>query len=121
MDFALSETQEAVRRTFAGFSDREIAPRAAEIDKAGTIPRELFRQVGELGFFGMRYAEPDGSGMDVVSYALATEELARALPELANADTAHVLLVAHCTFRVDGLRRPGARLIGARSEQDRRA
>ena len=77
MDFALTDTQEAVRRTFAEFSDREIRPIAGELDKAGAIPRELLAKVGELGYFGMRYPEPDGTGMDVLSYALATEELAR--------------------------------------------
>jgi len=77
MDFALSETQEAVRRTFADFSDQQIRPVAAELDEAADFPRALFEQVGALGYFAMRYPEPDGSGLDVVSYALATEEIAR--------------------------------------------
>ncbi|MBW2453554.1 MAG: acyl-CoA dehydrogenase family protein [Deltaproteobacteria bacterium] len=77
MDYGLSEVQEDVRRTFADFSDREIRPVAAELDKKADFPLALFRKVGELGYFSMRYPEPDGSGMDVVSFALATEELAR--------------------------------------------
>ena len=77
MDFSLTDTQQAVRDVFAEFSDREIRPLASAIDKAGVIPRELIRKVGELGYFGMRYPEPDGTGMDVMTYALATEELAR--------------------------------------------
>ncbi len=77
MDFSLSPIEQAVQRTFAEFSDREIAPVAAAIDKAGDFPRELIEKVGELGFFGMRYPEPDGTAMSVMAYALATEELAR--------------------------------------------
>ncbi len=77
MDFALNEIQDAVRTTFAEFSDRRIRPVAAELDRRADFPLELFRQVGELGYFAMRYPEPEGGGMDVLSYALATEELAR--------------------------------------------
>ncbi len=77
MDFSLTETQQAVQQVFADFSNQEIRPVAGELDKAGDFPRELFAKVAELGYFGMRYAEPDGTGMDVLSYALATEELSR--------------------------------------------
>ena len=77
MNFELSEIQQAVQETFAGFSDARIAPIAEELDKKADFPRDLMREVGELGYFGMRYPEPDGTGMDVLSYALATEELAR--------------------------------------------
>ena len=77
MDFSLTDTQDAVRRAFADFSDREIKPVAAALDRAREYPRELITRVGALGYFGMRYPEPEGSGMDVLSYALATEELAR--------------------------------------------
>ncbi|MCP4655782.1 MAG: acyl-CoA dehydrogenase [bacterium] len=78
MDFNLTETQQAIRDTFRDFAEREIRPLARELDEQPRFPRELFRRAGEIGFFGMRYPEPEGSGADVVSYVLAVEEIARA-------------------------------------------
>ncbi|HYG90045.1 MAG TPA: acyl-CoA dehydrogenase family protein [Azospirillum sp.] len=78
MDFTLSDHQRAVRDTFARFSDREIAPAAAALDEAHAFLSDLFRRLGELGLFGMRYPEEDGgSGLDLVSFCLALEEIAR--------------------------------------------
>lgn len=76
MDFALNEEQEAVRRLFREFSDNEIRPLAGDLDRNPRFPAELFRAVGELGFFAMRYPEPLGGGADTLSYLLAVEELA---------------------------------------------
>jgi butyryl-CoA dehydrogenase len=76
MDFSLSDEQRAVRDTFHRFAEREVRPRAQALDEEARFPRDLFRRVGELGFFGMRYPEPEGSGADVISYVLAVEELA---------------------------------------------
>lgn len=76
MDFALSEAQREIQRTFHELAAREIRPRAQELDERPEFPRELFRRVGEIGFFGMRYPEPLGSGASVVDYVIAVEELA---------------------------------------------
>lgn len=77
MDFALTDEQEAVRQTFRAFAEQRIRPLAAELDRSPRFPVEIFRALGDLGFFGMRYAPPLGSGADVLSYLLAVEELAR--------------------------------------------
>jgi len=77
MDFGLTPEQQAVQATFRTFAEREVKPRAAELDEAAAFPAELFARAGALGLFGMRYPEPDGSGADVVSFVLAMEELAR--------------------------------------------
>ena len=76
MDFSLSEEQEAIRKTFRTFARKEVAPAAASLDAEPRFPRELFLRAGELGLFGMRYPEPDGSGLDVLSHVLAMEEIA---------------------------------------------
>jgi len=76
MDFALTDEQQAIQQTFHNLAAREIRPVAQELDENPRFPRELFRMVGELGFFGMRYPEPEGSGADILSYLLAVEELA---------------------------------------------
>lgn len=86
MDFELSPEQQTVRATFARFCDEKITPQAAAIDEAQEFPWELFRALGDLGFFGMRYPEEDGgSGMDLISYCLALTEVARGSMSLAGA------------------------------------
>jgi butyryl-CoA dehydrogenase len=93
MDFSLSEEQIAIRDTFARFCDEQIRPQAEAVDEAEAFPRELFRKVGELGFFGMRYPEQDG-GADagVAACCLAVEELARGSLSLAAACTMQSLM-----------------------------
>ncbi len=62
------------------FAQSEIAPHAAAWESAGSrVPEAVLQRMGELGFFGMLVPESlGGSGLDFVSYALATEEFAAA-------------------------------------------
>ena len=78
MDFHLTDEQIAIRETFARFCNEKIKPQAEAVDEAEEFPRALFEQVGDLGFFGMRYPEADGgAGAGVTSCCLAIEELCR--------------------------------------------
>ena len=92
MDFALSPEQTAVQRTFHDFADREIRPRARELDEHPEFPRTIFERLGALGFFGMRYPAPLGAGADVVSCVLAIEELAWGSLSVAAACTMQALM-----------------------------
>ncbi len=86
MDFELSQEQQTVQDTFARFCDEKITPQAEAIDEAHEFPWELFRELGDMGFFGMRYPESDGgSGMDLNSFCLALTEIARGSMSLAGA------------------------------------
>ncbi len=86
MDFELSQEQRTVRDTFARFCDEKIIPQAEAIDTAHEFPWQLFRELGGLGFFGMRYpVEDGGSGMDLNSFCLALTEVARGSMSLAGA------------------------------------
>jgi butyryl-CoA dehydrogenase len=79
MDFDLTEEQRLVRDTARDFAAREIAPKAAEIDKSGRWPAEIVKKMGELGFLGMAVPEEyGGAGMDNLSYALVMEEISAA-------------------------------------------
>lgn len=79
MDFDLTEEQRLVRDTARDFAAREIAPKAAEIDKSGRWPAEIVQKMGELGFLGMAVPEEyGGAGMDNLSYALVMEEISAA-------------------------------------------
>lgn len=78
MDFELSAEQELLRETCVRFCNERIKPRAARIDEAGEFPRELFMELADLGFFGLRYPEAlGGADMDLVSYCVAIGEIAR--------------------------------------------
>ena len=99
MDFTLTEEQQTIQRVFREFAEREIRPAAAELDQNPRFPRDLFTKVGQLGFFGMRYPEPDGSGTDVLSYILAVEELARASLAVAAACTMQSLMGTYFVYK----------------------
>ncbi len=78
MNFDLTEEQQAVRDTFARFSDERIAPAAEALDEAHAYPMELVRELADLGFVAMRYPEEDGgSGVDLQTFCLALREIAR--------------------------------------------
>ena len=84
MNFALSEDQEMLREVFARFATERVKPRAAQIDEAHEFPRELFMELAELGFFGLRYPESlGGVNLDLVSYCVALAEIARGSLSLA--------------------------------------
>ena len=85
LDFSLTEEQQTVRDVFRKFAEDEVRPVAGDLDRNARFPAELFRRAGELGFFGMRYPPPDGSGTDLLSYLLAVEEIARASLSVAAA------------------------------------
>jgi butyryl-CoA dehydrogenase len=93
MNFELSDEQVLVRDTFARFSDEEVAPQAAAFDESHEFPIALFKAVGDLGFFGMRYPEEaGGSGLDLLTYCLALTELARGSMTLAGAASMQSLM-----------------------------
>ncbi|MFJ3912449.1 acyl-CoA dehydrogenase family protein [Streptomyces vinaceus] len=78
MNLELSEEQEAVRRLAREFTEREIAPYAAEWDRAESVDRAIVRKLGDLGFLGLTVPEEfGGSGGDHLAYVLVTEELGR--------------------------------------------
>ena len=85
---------------FKEFSDKHIAPVASKIDTENKFPLELFRRIGDMGFFGMRYPEiVGGSGSDVISYSLAVTELARGSLSLAAVCTMQSLMGTHFLYR----------------------
>ena len=60
------------------FIAQEIVPKAGAWEEAGMVPREVLRQMGSLGFLGIRYPEQyGGSALDTVYSAILAEELGR--------------------------------------------
>ncbi|MCK5193736.1 MAG: acyl-CoA dehydrogenase family protein [Desulfobulbaceae bacterium] len=100
MDYELNDIQKSIQQTFRNFVDNKVKPLAAEIDKNKKVPIELFKEVGDLGFFGMRYPEnAGGSGLDIVSYSLAVIELARGSMSFAAVCAMQSLMATYFLYR----------------------
>src|ERR671914_361242 len=69
-NFDLGETADAIRETVHAFSQNEIAPRAAEIDRSNQFPRDLWPRIGALGLHGITVEEMSRASASVgLSYA----------------------------------------------------
>jgi len=79
MNFEPTDAQRLIRDMVREFAEKEIRPRAAEIDRTDDFPWDLWKRMAELGILGMTLPpEFGGSGADTVSWAIAQEEMARA-------------------------------------------
>jgi glutaryl-CoA dehydrogenase (non-decarboxylating) len=78
MDFELTEEQAAVRELAREFSEKEIAPKAAEDDREHRFRRDLVLKMGELGFFGCTLPEDcGGNNLGFLALAIIAEEISR--------------------------------------------
>jgi acyl-CoA dehydrogenase len=76
MTFA--EEHRLLRDQLRRFVETEIKPAGAAWEEAGSVPREVLRRMGGLGFLGLRAPEAfGGSGMDVRGSVVLAEELGR--------------------------------------------
>jgi acyl-CoA dehydrogenase len=74
MDDTLRLLRESIRR----FVEREIVPKGHAWEEQGFVPREVLREMGKLGFLGLRYGEEfGGGGLDARATAMLAEELGR--------------------------------------------
>jgi isovaleryl-CoA dehydrogenase len=79
LDFHHGETIDMLRATVRQFADDEIAPRAADIDRANQFPADLWRKMGDLGLLGITVAEEyGGTAMGYLAHIVAMEEVSRA-------------------------------------------
>jgi len=84
MNFALSGEQTAIFDMAYAFGQENIAPHARDWERAGTIPKELWPQVGELGFGGLYVSEESGgAGLSRLDATLVFEALSMACPSVA--------------------------------------
>lgn len=78
MELNLSEEHKMIRQTTRDFAEQEIAPIAAAFDETGDFPSETIKKMGDLGLMGIEVPEEyGGSGLDTISYVLATEEICK--------------------------------------------
>ncbi|MGM0688528.1 MAG: acyl-CoA dehydrogenase family protein [Bacillota bacterium] len=88
MDFKLNEEQEAIRKMVADFTEKEIAPVAAELDEEERFPRDILEKLDQLGLSNFTVPEEyGGPGIDTLSAVVAAAELARGCAGVASALT----------------------------------
>jgi acyl-CoA dehydrogenase len=69
---------ELLRETIRRFVADRVLPHGDAWEEQGYVPREILREMGDLGLFGIRYdPEFGGSGLDTLSTVVLAEELGR--------------------------------------------
>jgi glutaryl-CoA dehydrogenase len=75
VDDELSEEERLVRDTVRDFAAKRVMPHVADWFEAGTLPRELASEVGQLGLLGMHLTGYGCAGMGAIAYGVACREL----------------------------------------------
>jgi alkylation response protein AidB-like acyl-CoA dehydrogenase len=84
MDFQLTEEQKMIQQMARDFAEKELKPRAAEVDATRQYPLPVLKAMAELGMMGMNIpAEYGGSQTGVVGYSLAMTEIGKACASTA--------------------------------------
>lgn len=93
MNFDLTQEQQMIRKTIREFANEVVAPGAIERDKTKAFPKEIFKQLADMGMMGLPFSEEyGGAGADTVSFAIVTEELSRACASTGITYSAHISL-----------------------------
>src|SRR3712207_921940 len=101
-NFDLGDTADAIRATVREFAQDRIAPRAEEIDRTNTFPRDLWPQMGALGLHGITVEEDfGGAGLGYLEHCVAMEEVSRASASVG------LSYGAHSNLCVNQIRRNG--------------
>ena len=93
MNFELSEDQLLIKEMIQEFAQKEVKPRAKELEKKHAFPDELLKRLAQLGVLGMSIPpEHQGNKTDSLSLILALEQLSKVFPSLA------VIVSVHCSL-----------------------
>lgn len=102
LNFRLGDTADAIRETVRAFAQAKIAPRAEEIDRTNTFPRDLWPEMGALGLHGITVEEEHGgAGLGYLEHCIAMEEISRASASVG------LSYGAHSNLCVNQIRRNG--------------
>jgi isovaleryl-CoA dehydrogenase len=102
LDFDLGDMVGALRNQVEAFAEKEIAPRAAEIDKSNQFPTDLWKKLGDLGVLGITVEEEyGGAGLGYLEHTIAMEEISRASASVG------LSYGAHSNLCVNQIRRNG--------------
>lgn len=95
MNFQFTEEQLEIQALAKDFAEKKVAPTLVERDEASQFSRELYDEIGALGFTGICFDEKYGGlGLDYMSYILAVEEISKVDDGLGVAFSASISLCA---------------------------
>ena len=90
LNFFLGDTIEMLQDTVRSFAAKEIAPRAADIDRDNEFPADLWQKMGDLGLLGITSSEEyGGTDAGYLAHIIVMEELSRASASVALSYGAH--------------------------------
>ena len=99
MLFQTTEKHEALRNKIRAFAEKEVKPIAFSLDQENEFPEDAVKKLAEMGLMGIPYPkEYGGAGLDILSYAIAVEELARVDGGTGVILSAHVSLGSYPIF-----------------------
>jgi len=103
LNFDHGETLAMLRDTVRDFAQKEIAPRAEEIDRKNEFPADLWKKLGALGLLGITVEEEfGGTHMGYLAHIIAVEEISRASASVG------LSYGAHSNLCVNQIRRNGS-------------
>jgi len=78
LNFSFTDEQEHFRKMLKEFAKEELLPNYMKWDREGTMPRHLWKRLGDIGVTGLRIpADYGGSDADCVTTGIAAEEIGR--------------------------------------------
>lgn len=90
LNFGLGETVDALRESVHRFAQKELAPRAADIDRDNLFPADMWKKFGDMGLLGITVAEEyGGADLGYLAHAIAMEEISRASASVGLSYGAH--------------------------------
>ncbi len=99
MEFALDRSHDEVRKRVRRFVEEHVAPHADAWDRDKEFPRTAWNALGKEGFAGLPFpAAYGGAGRDILSYAVAVEEISRASAGLGVTLAVHVSLASQPVY-----------------------
>uniref|UniRef100_UPI0026714232 acyl-CoA dehydrogenase family protein n=1 Tax=Anaerofustis stercorihominis TaxID=214853 RepID=UPI0026714232 len=99
MLFTTTKEHEEFRQKIRDFAESEVKPIAFMLDQKNQFPDEIVKKMAKLGFMGIPYPKKYGGvGLDIISYAIAVEELSRVDGGVGVILSAHVSLGSYPIF-----------------------